>query len=284
MFRTQDYRSYNSIINATDVCQTLLQLHTKMKNKYHKLNSIILKYGNAPQMSGSTECHVMGGSQTSCSSSSSPMSIIKWVSVEHTSYNFKPVSTNPQSITTDWLMATKTSQKMFYFLMNNLHNMLEAGFQKSLHIPYAHDWTGIIAHYNDTVMNVTTNSPLFILFTTLWTPPIWSWCQCVTTICSKSMFSSFRTSSNLFIYCRSSGSPASNRTLLNTKKSHLLLTLNVNYIKARFICCSKWSSNVFRLHILIIMPMWNVLEKHTWYSSSISCTLNIQRFNVSPRT
>lgn len=57
------------------------------------------------------------------------------------------------------------------FFMKNLHNMLEAGLQKSLHISYTHDLTGIIAQY-DNVMNVTTNSPLFILFTILCTPPI----------------------------------------------------------------------------------------------------------------
>lgn len=107
MLRTQDYISCNSIINATDVCQTLLQLHTKMKNKCHSLNSIILKHGNA-QTYMAHRCQGQLNVMTwevlkhpTCSKSSSPLSIIKWVSIEHTSYNIKPVSTNPRSATTD---------------------------------------------------------------------------------------------------------------------------------------------------------------------------------------
>lgn len=93
--------------------------------------------------------------------------------------------------------------------------------------------------------NLTTNSPLFIIFTTSCTPPIWSWCQWVTIMCSKSIFSPFRTSCSLFMYCTSFCSPASTKILLNMWKNTYFINNECNYMKLKAVTalsrswCSK---------------------------------------------
>jgi hypothetical protein len=65
-------------------------------------------------MSGLTECHEMGGLKHPCSPSPSPISIIKWVSVERISNNLKLVNTSSRSTTTNWLLSKNLATDIFF--------------------------------------------------------------------------------------------------------------------------------------------------------------------------